>query len=205
MGERIAEASPDITLADHVDDIVRLVEAQDTDDVVLCGHSYAGMVLTGAADAIAGRLRAMVFLDCVLPESGQSMFDVLGPEIEAEFRRRVHEYGDGWLIPSQGTDPARDYGVTDPDDAAWLKRHQTGQPVRTFSDPLTVGDGLSRVAEKVLVRCEQHVNRPHLDRAVAAVEGTPGWRVERWPAVHDVMITDPPRVAALFDSFPRSA
>src|SRR4051812_33604618 len=51
-GERAQQLSPAVTLREHVRDVVAAVEAEECTDAVLVGHSYGGVVVTGAADVL---------------------------------------------------------------------------------------------------------------------------------------------------------
>ena len=73
LGERAHLLNRDINLDTHITDIVAVLEAEELQDVVLCGHSYGGCVITGVADRVAERLRAVVYLDAFIPEDGQSL------------------------------------------------------------------------------------------------------------------------------------
>ena len=199
VGDRAHLASPLISLDTHVQDVVSLIVGDNLTDVTLCGHSSAGMVVSGVADAIPERLRTLVYLDALIPQDGESMCDILGPARTSAMKQHADERGDGWLVPAADFSAA-DFGVTDPDNAAWVEQHLTGHPIRAFADPLPSTGGVARVAEKIVVRCTEHTDRPHLDRAVDLFEGEPGWTVHRWPSAHDVMITEPVRVRGLFAS-----
>jgi len=72
MGERAHLASPDVTLATHVEDIVAVVEMEDLHDVILCGHSYRGVPVIGAADCVAERMRLLIYIDALVPRDGES-------------------------------------------------------------------------------------------------------------------------------------
>src|SRR3712207_7379490 len=56
LGERVHLASPEVDLETHISDVVNLIEFEDLHDVVLLGHSYGGLVVTGAADRIPERI-----------------------------------------------------------------------------------------------------------------------------------------------------
>lgn len=64
-------------LTEHIDQVVSLVLQRDLRDVVLAGHSYGGMVITGVADRLASRIQAVVYVDAALPDPGQSLFDII--------------------------------------------------------------------------------------------------------------------------------
>src|SRR5262249_25029983 len=78
-----------------------LIESEELRDVILCGHSYGGMVITGVADRMRGRIRALAYLDAFLPQSGDSLISLLKvalpPEVAAEFLDYFHPNPDGAL------------------------------------------------------------------------------------------------------------
>src|SRR5215207_3123778 len=114
----------------HVHELAGLLYFADLREVVLVGHSYGGMVITGAAIRAPGRIARMVYLDAFVPQDSQSMFDLLRPE-----RRKVYEESayEG-LIPSP---PPETFGVDDRD--GWLSERLSDQPLRTWSEPLEMG------------------------------------------------------------------
>jgi pimeloyl-ACP methyl ester carboxylesterase len=75
--------SPSIDLDTHIHDVVQLIYYWDLEDVILVGHSYGGMVITGIADKVTDRIDKIVYLDAANPRNGQSLVDVAGPIIEA--------------------------------------------------------------------------------------------------------------------------
>src|SRR6186713_1695218 len=83
LGDRAHLMSSAIDLDLHVRDVVAILESEDLRDVILVGHSYGGMVITGIADRAADRVGKLVYLDAANPVNGQSLVDVAGPIIEA--------------------------------------------------------------------------------------------------------------------------
>src|SRR6476620_11681350 len=79
VGERAEEATPDVGLLSHIDQITSLVEANDLRDVVLVGHSYGGMVVAGVAGRVPERIAAIMYVDAFVPKPGQSALDILPP------------------------------------------------------------------------------------------------------------------------------
>ncbi len=73
LGERVHLVSPQIDLRTHINDVVNTILFENLHDVVLLGHSYGGMVVTGVADSIPDRIRKLVYLDAFVPEDGQSV------------------------------------------------------------------------------------------------------------------------------------
>ncbi|MET7992126.1 alpha/beta fold hydrolase [Amycolatopsis sp. NPDC005232] len=193
MGDRAHLLSPEVTLETHVRDIVGLIEEEELQDVVLCGHSAAGIVVSVVADRVPDRIGHLIGLDATIPNDGESLMTVLGdgqgvPDI---YRRQAAESGEGFRIPPS-LFSAADFGVTDPDDAAWVNRRMCDHPLRAFEDRARLTGGLDRVARKTFVRCDKFP----VDYGPRMVETLPalGWQIERWDEVHDAMVTAPERV-----------
>ena len=68
VGERFHQSAENITLETHIRDVAGCIEAEELTDVVLCGHSYGGMVITGVADRMPDKIRALCYLDAFIPE-----------------------------------------------------------------------------------------------------------------------------------------
>ena len=78
LGERMHLNSTDVDLQTHINDVVNLILFEDLHDVVLTGHSYGGMVITGVIDRIPERIRHVVYLDAAVPDDGMSIWDLFG-------------------------------------------------------------------------------------------------------------------------------
>ena len=114
-GGRLEEKPLDeISLEDYADDVVREVEGRDLTDVVLVGHSLAGITLPLAAHRLVGRLRRVVYLSTTNPPVGQSvedrMNDPLSPlsrevDFETMFCNDLDEETSTWLLSHLGPEP----------------------------------------------------------------------------------------------------
>jgi len=191
LGERSHLLGPDVDLHLHCRDIAAILEFEDLRDVVLVGHSYGGMVVTGAADLVVDRVGKLVFLDAANPVNGQSLVDVAGPVIESV--RPLGQVVDGVelvLLPAPGA--AAFYGITDPDDQAWADARLTAHPWRCFEQPLDLRneEALWAIPQYHIVCTSTLATRDHalMDRARA--EGRL-WTVDTG---HDLMITEPAAV-----------
>jgi pimeloyl-ACP methyl ester carboxylesterase len=69
------EASTGVNLDRHIDDVVGAIRGCDT-SVVLVGHSYGGMVISGAADKEPSRIDAIVYADAYVPDDGASLWSL---------------------------------------------------------------------------------------------------------------------------------
>ena len=99
LGERAHLSRPEIDLNTHIADVVNLIEFEDLREVVLLGHSYAGIVVTGVADRIRDRISQLAYLDSGPTPDGLSFLDMQPPEVKQHIERQVAELGDGWRLP----------------------------------------------------------------------------------------------------------
>jgi pimeloyl-ACP methyl ester carboxylesterase len=95
LGERSHLASAQVDLETHIRDVVGMLEYEDLGEVVLVGHSYGGMVITGVADRIPERLAQLVYLDAEVPMDGQSELDLLPPDERAGYEKAPDLRGRG--------------------------------------------------------------------------------------------------------------
>jgi pimeloyl-ACP methyl ester carboxylesterase len=96
LGERVHLASSDIRLQTHILDVVNTIRFENLHNVILVGHSYGGMVVTGAADQIADRIRHVVYVDAFLPDSGESLAMLAGPAFNTMMTSSTR---DGMIVP----------------------------------------------------------------------------------------------------------
>jgi pimeloyl-ACP methyl ester carboxylesterase len=186
LGERRHLAHRGITLATHVEDVVNVYAFEDLEHTVLVGHSYGGMVITGVAGRIPHRIAHLVYLDAFVPQPGESLFDLLPPEVAARTREGVE---DGWLLPYPSRPDAPLYGVTDPDDVAWLRSKLVPQPLGTFSEGVNYTEPLEGQAftRTYIVARAAIIFRVFADR----VRDNPAWRSLEIDTGHDIMVTEP--------------
>ena len=76
LGDRLHLARPEVNLTTHISDIENLIRFEGLQNVVLVGHSYGGMVVSGVLHKMPERLAAIVYLDAMVPEDGMSALDV---------------------------------------------------------------------------------------------------------------------------------
>jgi pimeloyl-ACP methyl ester carboxylesterase len=192
LGERSHLLSPAIDLDMHIRDVVAVLYYEDLRDVILVGHSYGGMVITGVADRAADRVGRLVYLDAANPVNGQSLVDVAGPVIE--MTRPLGAVVDGVelvLLPAPGAGAF--YGVTDPDDAAWMDERLTGHPWRCFEQKLVLTDeaAYSAIPQYHIVCTSTLATRDPELVANARAQGRL-WDIDTG---HDLMLTEPEAVA----------
>src|SRR5215470_15170965 len=130
LAERASELSPDVGLDTHIQDIAGLLQEKHLHGVILVGHSYGAMVITGVVDRVPERIAHLVYLDTFVPRNGESMADI-SPLVIRLLRRQAQAHGDSYKIASRGA-----YGVTEEPDRSWVLRSVTPQPLKTFEQPL---------------------------------------------------------------------
>jgi pimeloyl-ACP methyl ester carboxylesterase len=199
LAERAAELSPDIGLDTHIQDVVGLLQEKDLQGVILVGHSYGGMVITGVVDAVLERIAHLVYLDTFVPHDGESMVSVAPLVIHLLLRKQGHS--DGWTVDSQGA-----YGVTTEPDRSWVLSKVTPQPLKTLEQPLHLKNpAIVSAIPRTHIECTgdsffsglmQHI-LAHLLAPKALPPTGVGWRLRQLPTGHDAMITMPRELADL--------
>jgi pimeloyl-ACP methyl ester carboxylesterase len=129
IGERAHLATPDIDLSTHIADVLGTIRAERLDKLVLVGHSYGGMVVTGVADRVPERIASLVYLDAFVPQNGQAMVSLTRPQV-----REAIEKAGGPVAPlAPGAQ-----GMTDPQEIAWCDGRRDAQPRKTLTQPISL-------------------------------------------------------------------
>lgn len=199
LGARAHLRDPVPSLETHVADIAGLIEAEELTDIVLVGHSYAGMVITAAADRLKPRIARLVYLDAAVPGDGDDFASHIPRIASADIERRRAAFramagGGEWLPPV----PPSAIGVTDCEDAAWVARRVTPHPLRTWLDPVRLANGgHAGVAKTYVVATRPLTEIMGYPAQAAAVRTDPEWTVREIACGHDMMIAAPLDTAAL--------
>jgi pimeloyl-ACP methyl ester carboxylesterase len=139
LGERVHLARPEVDLETHITDVVNTMQWNDLQDVILAGHSYAGIVVTGVADRIPDRIQQLVYVDSAPFADGMAMTDLYPPDALAALRQAVDQTGDGWRWPFPGFEElaknASLAGLGGPE-RAWIAAKAVAQPWATYTQPL---------------------------------------------------------------------
>lgn len=190
LGERAHLLGQEIDLATHVADIVNVMRWERLSEVVLCGHSYGGFVISGVAEEMSAAIRAIVFLDAFLPQSGDSILKLTGPAVQDGIRAALQRGEVG--VPPR---PAAAFGVNEAD-RQWVDSLCVPQPIATFTSPIALSGAREAIAHKTYIRAKGYDN-PAFDRALASVQTDPSWRCHEIACGHDVMVDMPDRLSAL--------
>src|SRR5215207_8730725 len=102
LGERVHLARPEVDLETHIADVVNTIQWNDLGDVILAGHSYAGIVITGVADRIPDRVDQLVYVDSAPLAEGMAMTDLYPPDALTAMQQAVDQAGQAGAGPSPG-------------------------------------------------------------------------------------------------------
>ncbi|MEU9116454.1 alpha/beta fold hydrolase [Streptomyces sp. NPDC048483] len=207
LADRAAEATPDVDVYTHVDDIVRFIEGKGLRDVVLVGHSGANLPVTGAADRIPDLIARIVYVDAGPLPGGMAVIDFNEPQTQEEWRKQVVEEGDGWRLPAPPFDPEADpdnlAGLTD-EHLARIGTLATPQPFATVTRPLV------RPTVPPDTRCSVIAStftpeqvRMMADSGNAVFESMARMDLRHLPTGHWPMFSRPTELAALLDEIAR--
>ena len=167
LGGPSSRVWPPINLDTHIEDVVSYIEQERLDNIVLCGHSYAGLVIAGTADRLRGRIRTLLFIDALVPRDGESVWSTW-----------EHPHRDQFIVNSP------DGILTSPPPG--VDARARAHPLACFIQPIRLADPSYGVDHKVFVWCSGRPDSPFkqvYDRVVNA----DGWQVHQVPFGHDIM------------------
>lgn len=200
-GERTHLLGPDVDLETHIQDVMGAIDAEELTTLHLCGHSYGGMVVTGVCDRMKSRIASVLYLDAAVPSDGQSMVTQspgITPEAAAAMEASLRALApDG--VAMQVFNDVTLFGVAAGSaDEAWLKRRLTPHPLKTWLDPIRLGDGGSAGLRRTYVHCIDPVLPmasfgAHHER----LSSDPSWSTSTLATGHDAMVSAPHVVADL--------
>jgi pimeloyl-ACP methyl ester carboxylesterase len=194
VGERKHLMAKDITLDTFTADIINHIEAEELNDVILVGHSFAGTSITSVADKIPNRIQHLVYLDSLILENGQSPFSVLPSDVVAARRKLVAEQGQGIFIPPP---PPTLFGIPENHPLAdWVKRHLTPHPVSTFDSPMRIDNPVGNGRPRTYIHCTNPVYGP-LEGTRRCVRKQKNWTWQEIATGHDAMVTAPAELSRM--------
>ncbi|HVO07723.1 MAG TPA: alpha/beta fold hydrolase [Burkholderiaceae bacterium] len=194
-GERAHLLQRGITLQTHITDVANLVTCEELDDVVLVGHSYGGLVITGAADRLlasqAASLRHLVYIDALVPHPGESWSTHQAPELVASRLAAAAAHPHDALPPPD----AALYGLAGAD-CDWVNRRQTPHPFGPYREPLVFDAARLERVPRTFIDCTDPA-WPSIAPMRARVRSEPGWRVRELATGHDAMVSAPVPLSGL--------
>jgi pimeloyl-ACP methyl ester carboxylesterase len=185
VGERCHLLSREVNLEMHIADVINLIRWEELTDLVLCGHSYGGCVVSGVADRIPEKISALVYVDAFVPENGQSLHDTLPLEDRNAQLEAAKTVGEGWKTPPI---PAEVFNVN-ARDRDWVNRQSTPHPLACFQQPLRLTGAINQIENITYILANGWSPSPFpqfYDKAKAR-----GWKTLTLPCGHDVMLDRP--------------
>ena len=170
--ERSHLDSPSVDLSTQIRDVVNEIRWKDLENVVLVGHSYGGMVITGVAEQVASKIASIVYLDAFVPADGQSLAD-LGGKVDAG--------------PFTAPIPAARFAVNEAD-RAWVDSKMTPQSTACFTEKLKVTGAYQKISRKTYIRAMKF---PGFAGTLEKIRSDASWKTYIVDCGHDVMIDKP--------------
>ena len=197
LGPSAGMLSEHVTLDTHIRDVVDLLECHDLHDVVLAGHSYGGLIVTGVAEQARDRIGHLVYVDALVPEHGQAGLQIMTAPMADTFRRLAAE-GGGWRM--QATTALVDkWGLEDGSPARrFVEARLCDFTIRCFEQPL---DAPTRAAATLPRTYIASVKGDYPARVVfepfAARARREGWGYHELPTGHDCQAEMPDALSEL--------
>lgn len=187
LGERSHLLTRDVDLETHIKDVAAVLEYEDLQNVVLVGHSYAGMVITGVADRAAARIGQLLYVDAFLPENGKALTDY--------GRKFPPPTADSWSDPAPNG--PQGFGVTNESDIAWMKTRLTNMPRSCLVQPVRYSPERVGSIKGAFILC----TKPSFFAEAAERAKQRGYQYrELLSAGHDVMVNQPEQLAKTLTS-----
>jgi pimeloyl-ACP methyl ester carboxylesterase len=200
VADRSHLSSPSVNLDTHITDVANLIRWEELSDVILCGHSYGGCVVSGVADRVSDRIGALIYLDAFVLENGQCLNDTIPPEVRSKRLALAKEVGDSWKLPPI---PAEEFNVN-PRDRDWVNRQSTMQSLACFEQPMHLTGALNQIIDITYILASGWSPSPFPQFYKKAK--AKGWKTTTIECGHDVMLDRPEELAEqLLAVSPRSA
>ena len=174
VAERSHLMSGAVNLDTHITDVLAAIEndAAAGDELILVGHSYGGMVITGVADRIPDRVDSLVFLDAVVPHDGEACWDIVNDE-ERQWYVKVDDTGFG--VPPM----------------PFFDDRATAHPLATVLQPLRLRGDLNRFRRRVFVYAQDWPGESPLQASYDRVRSDPKWISHELDGKHNLMRDKP--------------
>lgn len=191
LAERAGQLSRDVNLSTHVEDVCRLIIAEDLNDIVLLGHSYGGMVIAGVAERMEERIHSFIVLDGFVPEDGKAMREYWPGSVMSWLDKEAEKSG-GVSVPPL---PAESLAVA-AENRAFVDSRATPQPYGTFNEVIRLSGARERIVNKSYIRAGRFRSHP-FDAVTKRLETEPGWRLQAIDSGHMPMLDTPEKLAEL--------
>ncbi len=200
LAERAHLLSADIGLDAHITDITSLIDYYDLSNIVLVGHSYGGMVITGVADAMKNRIDEIFYLDAALPDHGETMI-TQGPERSPAAIEQTRTALEAFAPDGIGMAafPPDFLGIPKGHPGYdWVARKLTPHPLKTWLDPIQLTNGGPQGMTRHYIHCtEPALPNSSFPYHAEQVQADPSWTYHALATGHDAMVTAPNELVAI--------
>ncbi len=198
-GEREHLSSPDVGLEIHIQDIVNVIEFEELDNIILVGHSFAGVTITGVADRLRERIKHIVFFDAIAPSETRRGGVPREPDgsLPDWFQKRAEKFIDGYKMDMWAEYKIEMLVPADSPHAPRIKRLITTHPAKQWTDELDLKNGGWAGLPRSFIHCIGQKHRQSSEKMVGPAR-QPGWNFIELDIPRDGMITDPDVVAKTF-------
>jgi len=185
-----------VTLSTHVRDIVALLEREGLRNVVLVGHSYAGMIITGVAEQARDRIQHLVYVDALVPEHGQSAMDILPQPTQDSFRK-LADAGGGWRI-RPGEHLVNLWGLEPGPARTFVEERLCDFTIRCFEERVEAPTNAAATLPRTYIASvkEHYPAKVVFDRFAARARRE-GWGYHELPTGHDCQAEMPEELSAI--------
>ena len=197
LGERAHLLDAQVGMSTFIDDICAVIRAEELSDVVLVGHSFGGPVITGVADRMPQHLQQLIYLDALIVQNGESALSILPPAVQVERSRTMDVEGLRIAIPAPDK-----FGVTEPQQVAWLQRQLTPHPLKAYTEPLLLQHPFGNGLDKTYIAVTDPWYPP-LAGLRDWIQSKSDWQWRELVAGHDAMLTSPDALASLLMALAR--
>lgn len=197
-GERQHLIGPDVGLDTHITDILHAIEFAGAEDIVLVGHSFSGVTITGVADRLRGRIKHLVYFDALIPTDMRKAAVMRDPDTGRYpnwWLERAAKFEDGYKMSFWDDYPVR--MLVQEDDAvniARLKRYLTWHPAKQWTDELRLENGGWAGLARTCIHAVGQAYRPSSEAMVGPGRGK-GWNFVELDVARNGFMTDPARLA----------
>lgn len=183
--------SPTIDLQTHIADVIGVLARENLHDVILVGHSYAGMIISGVAEHVPHQLNRLIYADAFVPGDGQSALDLLPETIAQMFRQQADNDGEGWRLRA-GEGQLDMWGLKHGAEREFVRSRLSDFSIRCFEEPIKLSTNAAAKFDRTYIACvaEGYPARPAFQRFSDRAKQE-AWGYHELPTGHDCHVEMP--------------
>jgi len=171
-----------INLSTHIQFVVDFILKENIKNVILCGHSYGGLVITGVADAMAERIHALVYIDAYVPKNGDSCWSLTSEMYRDRFVTGAAHDGFNIAVPPG------------------IENRRRPHPLATFMQSIQLKGKHEQILNHAFIYLTGWEGTP-FNNQYKRLKDSPDWHVETINSVHNVMREAPDRLTEILLQF----